>query len=224
MDLLDAMKGRFSARAFLEKPVPRETIHGLLDAARWAPSGTNTQPWEVAVVTGEARQAICERMVAAFTAGEESRIDYRYYPEHFTEPFRSRRFACGMALYEALQIERTDRERRKEQWIKNYRGFDAPVELFIFIDGAMEKGSWIDTGMFVQNVMLAARGFGLETCPQAAMAEYPDIVREVLGIPESQKLVCGIAVGFADMEDPVNQYRTEREEVDGFTRWHGFEG
>ena len=108
-----------------------------------------------------------------------------------------------------------------EQWIKNYYGFGAPVEFFIFIDEALEKGSWLDTGMFLQNIMLAARAFGLETCPQAAMSEYPDIIREVLGLPKSMQLVCGIAIGYPDTAAPVNNYRTEREEVDSFTRWYG---
>lgn len=193
----------------------------MLEAARWAPSGTNTQPWRVAVAAGEVKNQICDRIVSAFSEGEDSRADYKYYPDKVAEPYRSRRVACGMALYGALGIERSDRERRREQWVKNYQGFGAPVELFILIDEDLEQGSWVDMGMFIQNVMLAARAFGLETCPQAAMAEYPDIVREILDLPDSLKVVCGIAMGYPDRDDPVNRYRTEREEVDSFTRWYG---
>ncbi|MDF1755483.1 MAG: nitroreductase family protein [Verrucomicrobiales bacterium] len=223
MDLLEAIKGRASTRAFLDRPVAKETIHEVLEAARWAPSGTNTQPWQVAVVAGEIKEQISNKIVEKFTAGEESAKDYQYYPETFTEPYRSRRVACGKALYGALGIERKDRERRKQQWVANYHGFGAPVELFIFIDGGLEKGSWVDMGMFIQNIMLAARAFDLETCAQAAMAEYPDIVRNALDIPDSLKLICGIAIGYPDRDDPVNQYRTEREEVDRFTNWYGLE-
>tara|TARA_R110002096_G_scaffold187584_9_gene367079 strand:+ start:1057 stop:1761 length:705 start_codon:yes stop_codon:yes gene_type:complete len=221
MELLDAIRGRASTRAFLDKPVSTETIRKILDAARWAPSGGNTQPWQVAVVAGDLKQEIGDRMVEAFRSGEGGKADYQYYAHRFPEPYRKRRYTCGMALYEALEIERADKEARGLQWEKNYHGFDAPVELYIFVDESLEMGSWVDTGMFIQNVMLAARAFDLETCPQAALAEHPDIVREVLELPNSMKLVCGIAVGYPSREAAVNNYRTEREAVDGFTRWYG---
>tara|TARA_R110000850_G_scaffold108742_5_gene221250 strand:+ start:138 stop:818 length:681 start_codon:yes stop_codon:yes gene_type:complete len=221
MDIIEAMRGRASTRAFLEKPVSKETIEAVLEAARWAPSGGNTQPWQVAVVAGDLKKKIGDRMVKAFRSGDKGKADYQYYAHRFPEPYRKRRFTCGMALYEALGVERTDKEARGAQWEKNYHGFDAPVELYVFVDESLEMGSWVDTGMFLQNVMLAARACELETCPQAALAEYPDIVREVLDLPDSMKLVCGIAVGYPEREAPVNNYRTEREEVDGFTRWYG---
>ena len=221
MDVLEAMRGRASTRAYLDKEVTGETVRKILDAARWAPSGVNSQPWQVAVVGQETKRQIGDKIVAAFKAGEKSKPDYKYYADRFPEPYRSRQVTCGKALYGVLEIERDDKERRMEQWIKNYYGFGAPVEFFIFIDEALEKGSWLDTGMFLQNIMLAARAFGLETCPQAAMSEYPDIIREVLGLPKSMQLVCGIAIGYPDTAAPVNNYRTEREEVDSFTRWYG---
>lgn len=223
MDLLEGIKGRASTRAFLDKPVAKETIEAVLEAARWAPSGTNTQPWQVAVVAGGIKEKISNRMVAAFEAGDESSQDYQYYPKKFTDPYQTRRITCGRALYGALEIERGDKQRRKQQWIANYHCFGAPVEIFIFIDDCLEQGSWVDMGMFIQNVMLAARAFDLETCPQAAMAEYPDIVRECLEIPDSKKLICGIAVGYPDREAPVNSYRTEREEVETFASWYGLD-
>ncbi len=221
MDLLEAIKGRASTRAFLDKEVTSETIRQVLDVARWAPSGVNSQPWQVAVTSGDKKQQIGDRIVAALKDGEKAKPDYKYYADKFSEPYRSRQVTCGKALYGALGIQREDKERRMDQWIQNYYGFGAPVELFIFIEDILEKGSWVDTGMFIQNVMLAARGFGLETCPQAAMAEYPDVIREVLELPDSLQLVCGIAVGYPEPEDPVNNYRTEREKVDTFTRWYG---
>ena len=220
MEIIEAIRGRASTRAFLDQAVARETIESVLEAARWAPSGGNTQPWEVAVVTGSLKREIGDRMVEALRSGDRGKADYQYYAHRFPEPYRTRRFDCGMALYEALGIKRKDREARGRQWEKNYHGFDAPVELFFFVDEALETGSWVDTGMFIQNVMLAARAFDLETCPQAALAEYPDIVREVLDLPGGKKLVCGLAMGYPDREAPVNNYRTERAPVGEFTRWY----
>lgn len=220
MNIIEAIRGRASTRAFLDRAVARETIEAILEAARWAPSGGNTQPWEVAVVTGDLKQQIGDRMVAALRSGDPGSADYQYYAHRFPEPYRTRRFTCGMALYDALGIARTDKEARAQQWEQNYHGFGAPVELFFFVDAALEMGSWIDTGMFIQNVMLAARAYDLETCPQAALAEYPDIVRELLGLPPEKKLVCGVAMGYPDRAAPVNNYRTGREPVDVFTRWY----
>ncbi len=223
MDVMEAIKGRASTRAFLDTPVSQETVRTILDAARWAPSGANTQPWQVAVATGEVKQRIGDAIVAAVNQRQKPNPDYHYYANRIPEPYRSRKVACGKALYGALGIERSDKERRKEQWLKNYHGFGAPLELFVFLEDFLEKGSCVDLGMFLQNIMLAARGCGLETCPQAAMAEFPDIVRGTLGLPKTLKLVCGIAVGYPDRTAPVNHYRTEREPVDAFTKWFGWE-
>ena len=220
MDVIEAMKGRGSVRAFLEQPVKRETIEAILDAARWAPSGVNTQPWQVKVVTGTLKQSVSEAIISARYAGIEPHSDYHYYPKQWSEPYKARRVKCGIALYKALEIKREDTERRKEVWERNYRFFDAPVGLFFFIDDYLEKGSWMDVGMFLQNVMLAARGVGLETCSQAALAEYPDIVRQHLGVEESKQLICGMALGYADWDAPINQYRTEREDVSTFTEFY----
>ncbi len=220
MDVIEAIRGRASTRAYLDKPVPRDVVSRVLDAARWAPSGVNTQPWQVRVAMGAAKQRISDEILAARKAGQDPLPDYKYYAKKLSEPYRSRQKSCGLALYGALGIQRQDSERREAQWMKNYSGFGAPVELFVFIDSTLEKGSWVDTGMFIQNIMLAARGFGLETCPQAAMAEFPEIVRRTLVVPKELSLICGIAIGYADPSDPVNRYRTEREPVESFTKWH----
>ncbi len=219
VDIFEAMRGRASTRAYLDKAVPRDMVERVLEAARWAPSGVNTQPWLVWVASGATKKRIGDDIVAARQAGQEPNPDYKYYPDKIGEPYRSRQKACGFALYNALGIQRQDIERRTEQWMKNYHGFGAPVELFVFIDSALEKGSWVDTGMFLQNVMLAARGCGLATCPQAAMAEFPDIVRGHLEVPPTLSLVCGVALGYPDWVHPVNGYRTEREPVANFTTW-----
>lgn len=219
MDINEAIRNRASIRAFEDRAVPRDLIYDILDVARWAPSGKNTQPWQVVVISGETKQKIGDAMVAARESEQASNPDYKYYAEHLADPYRSRQKACGFALYGALGIERGQKERRVAQWMKNYHGFGAPVELLFFVDAILEKGSWLDLGMFIQNVMLAARARNLETCPQAAMAEYPDIVRGILKLPDSLSLVCGVAIGFPDRDHPVNNYRTERDSVDVFTNW-----
>lgn len=219
MNIIDAIRNRASTRAFLDRPVSKDTIHQILDTARWAPSGANIQPWQVVALTGDTKRKIGAALIEARSSGQVSNPDYRYYAKRIIEPYRSRQKTCGAALYEVLGIRRNDKEARTHQWLKNYHGFGAPVELLFFIDSVLEKGSWIDLGMFIQSVMLAARGHGLETCPQASMAEFPDIVRDILKLPDSLSLVCGVALGYPDVDDPVNRYRTERESVESFTTW-----
>ena len=220
MEVAEAIRNRKSTRAFLPEPVDKELVKNILECARWAPSGVNSQPWQVVVASGETKQKLGTALAKCRTEGQPARQDYEYYATKVQEPYIARRQACGKALYAALKIERNDIKRRKEQWLKNYHSFDAPIALYFFIDGILETGSWVDCGMFIQNVMLAARGLGLETCAQAALAEYPDIVRGILEIPDSKKLICGMALGYADYNDPSYQYRTEREPVETFTAWY----
>jgi nitroreductase len=146
-------------------------------------------------------------------------MDYLYYPTEWSEPYRSRRRECGLQLYNALHIQRQDKERQREQWAANYRAFDAPVALFFFMEAGLQTGSFLDYGMFLQSLMLAAVEQGLATCPQAALAEYPAIVKQALGYPDNSILICGMALGYEDSDAPVNQYRTGRQEVEAFTRW-----
>lgn len=220
MDVLEAIRGRRSTRAFLDRPVTREVIAAILDAARWAPSGVNAQPWQVAVVSGATKERLSEALLAARKNNEPERPDYAYYPQEWVEPYKGRRKATGLALYQALKISKDDPAARLKAWNNNYRFFGAPVGLLLFVDRALSQGAWVDMGLFIQNVMLAARAFGLETCPQAALAEYPDIVRGLLKVPDSRALVCGVALGYADAAHPVNNYRTEREAVSAFTVWY----
>ncbi len=219
MDVRAALEARKSTRAYLDKAVEEEKIRRILDAARHAPSGTNTQPWQVAVVTGETRQTLATRMEEAFRGGEKGRMDYTYYPEQWVDPYKGRRRECGLLMYKTLEITRDDRQRQLDQWAANYRAFDAPVMLFFFMDPVMETGSFLDYGMFLQSVMLSAVEEGLATCPQAALGEYPGIVKTVLGYPEDSILICGMALGYEDPSAPVNSYRTSREDVDSFSRF-----
>lgn len=220
MDAIEVIKSRHCVRAFLDKPVPPELINQILEAARFAPSGVNTQPWKVAVVTGKSKQAISDAILALRAADQKPNPDYQYYPTEWIEPYSARRKACGLALYGALQIRKDEMEKRLEAWNNNYHFFGAPMGLFFFIEARMEKGSWLDMGMFIQNVMLAAIDVGLATCPQAAMAEYPRVVREHLNISANYHLICGMAVGYGDNNAVINQYHTEREPVESFTSWY----
>jgi len=220
MDIKTAILQRHACRAFLDKAVSDDLLKAVLDIARWAPSGVNTQPWKVAVVRGYHKQALTDALIQARDNDQQPNPDYAYYPTAWIDPYKSRRKACGLALYAALEIGREDSEKQKQAWYNNYRFFGAPIGLFIFIDADLSQGSWLDLGMFVQNLMLAAAGEGLATCPQASLADYPDIVRQQLDWPASDKLACGISLGYADKAKPVNQYRLEREPVDSFTKWY----
>lgn len=220
METLDAIRQRASTRAFLDQPVDRGTIETLLEAARWAPSGVNTQPWQVAVVTGRTQEKLSEALAAARASDTPDHPDYAYYPAAWQEPYKSRRKACGLALYQSQGITLDDTQGRKAAWLDNYHFFGAPAGLLFFVDKALATGSWVDMGMFIQNVMLAAVDRGLATCPQASIAEYPDIVRAMLHIPAQRTLVCGMSLGYADPSAAVNRYRTARVAVDTFTQWH----
>jgi nitroreductase len=220
MDVITAIRDRHCYRAFLERPVEPDLIRQILETARWAPSGVNSQPWQVAVVTGSTRQRIGDLIIAAREAGQAENPDYLYYPDTWREPYSTRRKTCGLALYQSLGIGREDKEKRVTAWYRNYRFFNAPVGLLFFMDHDLQTGSYLDMGMFLQNIMLSARKFGLETCPQASLAEYPDIVRDVLKLPSERLLVCGMALGYPDREAPVNCFRLEREPVEKFTLWY----
>jgi len=219
MQVKEALKQRKSTRAFLPKEVEKEKIIRILDAARHAPSGTNTQPWQVAVVTGEKRCRLGDLMETAFRNGQAGAMEFQYYPEIWDGVYKDRRRACGLQMYSTLNISREDKQRQQDQWAANYRAFDAPVMLFFFIDQILETGSYLDYGMFIQSIMLMAVEEGLATCPQAALGEYPEIVKRELGYSDDKKLVVGMAMGYEDPEHIVNSYRTPREEVEQFTRF-----
>jgi nitroreductase len=219
MKVSEALKVRKSVRAFLDKPVEKEKVEAILSVARHAPSGVNTQPWQVAVVMGETKQQLQTKMEQAFRGGEKASADYPYYPNEWIEPYKGRRKTCGLQMYSALDIGREDKQRRLDQWAANYRAFDAPIMLLFFMDGGMQTGSFLDCGMFLQSIMLASVEQGLATCPQAALAEYPAIVKETLGYSEDTLLLCGISLGYEDKDAAINTYRTEREEVESFTRF-----
>jgi nitroreductase len=213
-----AIVSRRSMRAFLDKPVPRETVEAILELASHAPSGSNLQPWHVCVLTGATLKRFGDAIQTAYLTDESGhQRDYNYYTEQLFEPYLARRRACGWGLYGTLGIERQHKDRMKTQRAKNYNFFGAPTGLVFTIDRRLEKGSWLDYGLFLQTIMLAARSFGLHTCPQASIAEYPNIVRRELGISDGEAVVAGMAMGFADPGDVVNGFSPTREPVSAFT-------
>jgi nitroreductase len=219
-----AITSRRSIRAFLPTPVPRETIEQILAVASRAPSGTNTQPWRVHVLTGKARQALSADILAAYDDPAERAQHtepYAYYPTEWVSPYIERRRKVGWDLYGLLGIAKADKARMHAQHGRNYAFFDAPVGLIFSIEHVLEQGSWLDYGMFLQNIMVAARARGLDTCPQAAFTQFHRIIARHLGIDESREtVVCGMSLGHADPAAVENTLVTEREPVAGFTHFH----
>ena len=215
-----AITTRHSIRAFLSTPVPRKVVEEILSVARRAPSGTNMQPWWVYVVTGEGKNRLSDALLKAHDGGASAWTpEYQYYPNDFQEPYKSRRRKVGWDLYGLLDIERGQKDKMHQQHGRNFRFFDAPVGLMFTVDRELKIGSWLDYGMFIQNVMLAAREKGLHTCPQAAFTGHHQVIRECLPIPDEQSLVCGMSLGYADPDAIENSLITEREPVDSFTRF-----
>jgi len=217
-----AITSRRSIRAFLDQPVAREDIEKILEVASRAPSGTNTQPWKVYVLTGQARSSLSEAILAVHLDPELSRQhteEYAYYPREWVSPFIDRRRKVGWDLYSLLGLTRDNKEGMAAQHARNFRFFDAPVGLIFTIDRVMEQGSWLDYGMFLQNIMVAARGRGLDTCPQAAFTQYHRIIAEQLQLPANETVVCGMALGWADRSKIENSLVTEREPLASFVHF-----
>jgi nitroreductase len=212
----EAIRGRHCIRAFLPKPVPRELIERILLTAGRAPSGSNVQPWKVWVLQGAVRDELCRELVARYDRGEVSKREYNYYPVEWREPYLARRRACGWGLYGTLGIGRQDKDKMHAQHARNFAFFDAPVGLIFSIDRDLEQGSWLDYGMFLQSVMVAARQFGLETCPQAAFLIFHDVLQKRLAIPAEQTIVCGMALGYPEPDAKVNTFAPDRMRVEEF--------
>lgn len=218
-----AITSRRSLRAFLPTPVPRSQVEEILAVAARSPSGTNTQPWKVHVLTGHARQSLCDAVRAAFDdPAERARHteQYAYYPTEWRSPYIERRRKVGWDLYTLLGIGKADKLRMHEQHGRNYAFFDAPVGLIFTIDRVMQQGSWLDYGMFLQSIMIAARARGLDTCPQAAWTPFHRIIESQLGLGEDEMVVCGMSLGHADPDAVANRLVTEREPVSAFARFH----
>lgn len=218
-----AITSRRSVRAFLPTPVPRSLVEDMLAVASRAPSGTNTQPWQVSVLTGAAKLRLSTAIRTAYddpAALATHTEEYAYYPREWQSPYIDRRRKIGWDLYTLLGIGKADKQRMHEQNARNYAFFDAPVGLMFSIDRVMCQGSWLDYGMFLQNVMVAARARGLDTCAQAAFTQFHRIIAAELQWPATRMLVCGMSLGYADPDAIENTLVTEREPGANFTTFY----
>ena len=221
-----AITSRMSVRAFTPQAVAREILTELLQVASRAPSGTNTQPWKVYVLQGASRDTLCEKVCAAHDAiranpalAADYREEYDYYPEKWVSPYIDRRRENGWGLYGLLGIGKGDKDKMHLQHQRNYKFFDAPVGLMFTMDRVLGRGSLVDYGMFLQNIMVAARGRSLHTCPQAAWNGFAKIILPHIGAGADEMLVCGMALGYADETAVVNTFHTPRVPVEEFAHW-----
>lgn len=217
-----AIETRQSVRAFLPTPISRATVDDILQIAARAPSGTNTQPWRATVLTGAAKERLSAAILAVYNDPVERKQhteEYAYYPTRWVDPYLARRRKIGWDLYGLLGIGREDKAKMHAQHGRNYLFFDAPVGIIFTIDRILEQGSWLDFGMFLQNVMVAARARGLDTCPQAAFMQFHRVIAREIGLAENEMVVCGMSLGYADMSKIENTLATEREPVSSFTRY-----
>lgn len=215
-----AITSRKSTRAFLPKAIDQKVLDELLLIAGSAPSGSNIQPWQVHVVSGTARDRLSAKLLAAHQAGEPPVREYEYYPLTWRSPYIERRRATGWGLYGLLGIQKGDHTATARQHGRNYEFFDAPVVFIFTIDSDLQTGSWLDYGMFLQNIMIGARGYGLHTCPQAALANYPRIVKDELGIGEDRIIVCGMSIGYEDTSNQINEFQPDRMRLEEFVTYH----
>jgi nitroreductase len=221
----EALRTRRSVRAFLPTPVPRAEVEQLLQLASRSPSGSNIQPWKVHVFSGALKQRITREILDAIDRGprEQYRREWNYYPVQWREPFLGRRRKIGWDMYGLLGIPKGDFEGTERQRRQNYEFFGAPVGMLFTLEEDLEIGSWLDLGIFLGNLMTAARGHGLDTCPQAAFADFHTIIRPILGIPDNQVVICGMALGHADESAVINRLQTERAPLADYTSFSGFD-
>jgi nitroreductase len=217
-----AITSRRSIRAFLPAPIAREDIEAILDVASRAPSGTNTQPWKVYVLTGATKSRLSNAIMEVYRDPQRVKQhteEYHYYPVDWVAPYIDRRRKVGWDLYGLLKLSRENKVGMHAQHGRNYVFFDAPVGFVFTIERIMQQGSWLDYGMFLQNIMVAARGRGLDTCPQAAFTQFHKIIREILQLPDNEMVVCGMSLGYADPDKIENTLVTEREPVGVFAKF-----
>jgi nitroreductase len=223
MDVRDAVASRFSCRAFLPKPVPETTVREIVERAARAPSGGNLQAWRVYAIAGarvETLKAQLAPRMGELPKGEGG--EYQIFPTDLKEPYRTRRFAVGEQLYRSIGVPREDRPARYRQYANNFQFFGAPAALFFAIDRTMLPAQWADLGGLIQTVMVLARAYGLDTCPQQAWITWQYTVRVFLELPAELMLFCGMALGYADRAAPVNSWRSPRENLDNFASFSGF--
>lgn len=215
MKVSQALVSRITCRAFLPDPVSEETVRAIIDNARHAPSGGNLQPWHLYVLSGASLASLVIEIEQQMVDTPRGQVpEYYVYPPDLKEPYEGRRFKCGEDMYATMGIERSDKPARVQQFKKNFRFFGAPVGMFLFLDRTMGPPQWADAGIFVQSILLAAREYGLHTCPQVSWAQWYETIARYLDAPAEWMLYCGIGLGHMDMDAPVNSLRTDRASVD----------
>ena len=220
MELLEGIETRRSYRAFKPTPIPQETIKAILKAASKSPSYSNTQPWEVAVVTGKKKEELRKILYALSESEVRGNADIAA-PRNWLPELEKRAREHGARRFKALGVERENEQQRKELRLMNFEFYGAPCVLFLFLDRVLGEWSMFDTGLFAQSIILAAHAFGLGSCLQAALAAYPEAVRKFLGVAEAKRLIIGISMGYPDLEAKLNAYQSQRVGLDDFVKWHG---
>ena len=222
MKVSEAIESRMTVRQFLDKPVPLETIRELLEISKRAPSGGNLQPWNVHVLTGEPLKKLVDDVNDKLDRGVAETPEYNVYPPDLVDPYKTRRRIVGQALYDLIGVPREDLPGKLRQLSRNYRFFDAPVGLFFVLHRQMEVGQYADVGMFMENIMLLAREYGLDTCPQEAWARWPETLKQHLSLADHEIMFCGMALGYRDDAAVINKLVSERETFENFVTLHGF--
>lgn len=223
MQVSQAIKARISCRAFSSKRVSLKLIRTILGKAARAPSGGNIQPWHLFAITGNKLKRLLIEVtqeLVSFPNGHST--EYAIYPRDLAEPYRGRRFKCGEDMYSLLNISREEKEKRKKQFAKNFKLFEAPAAIFVFIDRNMGPPQWSDVGMYLQNVFLLSKEYGLDTCAQESWAVFHELVQKHVNAPKNLMLFCGIAIGYMDINNPINDLRTDRAPVDEIVDFIGF--
>ena len=219
MNIKEAIEKRFSVRAFTKEVPDIETIKAILKTAGTAPSGGNIQPWKVYVLTENAKNELSKKTLYNFDNGVQEDIEFDIYPKPLADEYKKRRYECGADMYNALAIGKDDLDSRFKQIRENYNFFGAPLGMIITIDKSFGKNGWGHVGMFLENLWLSAIDYGLGICLQESWSIYPKTVKEVTKHPDNEIVWCGVAVGYEDSSNPINQYRTKREDLDSFVKF-----
>ncbi|TJY59513.1 nitroreductase [Sinimarinibacterium sp. CAU 1509] len=224
MNVTEAVQSRRSVRAFLDTPVPSTLLREAIELAARAPSGGNLQPWQIFAIAGEPLQTLKDRVAERLQRADPSeRPEYEIYPSNLWEPHRTQRYALGEAMYATLGVGREDKIGRLQQFARNFAFFGAPAAVFCYIDRRMGPPQWSDLGMYLQTLMLLLRERGLDSCPQECWSVYPRTVASVLQPPEESMLFCGMSIGYADPDAPINTLQSERLPLDQFAQFLGFD-
>ena len=216
MNIKQLIESRYSVRSFLDKDVGFEKVKSILDTANSAPSGGNIQPWKVYVLGNNSKNELVTQALNNYDTGVQEDIEYEIYPKPLAEEYKKRRSQCAADMYDALSIARDDIDTRLKQVRENFKFFGAPVGMIVTIDKSFAQNGWGHVGMFLQNLWLTAISEGLGVCLQESWSIYPKTVKKVIDCPDNEMIWCGIAMGYPNNEDPINNYRTSRDSIDTF--------